>query len=896
MSHATINRNSEKKKISSSLEKALIASEIRYRHLFESAKDGILILDAETGMIVDVNPFLINLLGYPKKNLLQKAVWETGFFKDIFHNKEKFLELQQKKYVRYEDLPLETADGQKIHVEFVSNVYMEGSKKVIQCNIRDITEQWQIKKQLVESEEKFRIITEDSADAIFITNNVGKYLYVNKQAVKLSGYSKEEILSFTIVDISPANRVVEYFQIFQKLFTEGHSYSEIELVKKDGSHVQVDLNAVQLPNGLIYASCRDITERLQTEETMRESEERYRSISESANDAIITTDCKGIIKDWNPGAEKIFGYTEEEVIGKNLDVIIPKKYLENHNSGIKRINEEDGIRNVVGKTVELQGLHKSGTEFPLELSLAEWEAQKGKFFTGIIRDITERKKLEKNLSTAAEIAKLGYWEFNVQSGNFTFDDQYFRLIHGSSTQKQGGNTMSAEEFVRKLVHPDDSKMIAKNLQEAILSTDPEYLGQAEARVFRDNGDITNVTVRFKVQKDQFGHAHTIYGINQDITERKLAEEALSYSELRFKQVSENAREWIWEVDGNGIFTYTSPVVKELLGYKPEEIVGKKHFYDFLKQEGKEILMQFAFELFAARKSFKDFVNINIHKDGREVILSTSGIPQFDNKENLLGYRGINVDITKRTQAEKEIHFKNEQLIKLNAEKDKFFSIIAHDLRGPFSGFLNLTELMAGSTEVFSPAEFMKYSNLLNESARNLYKLLENLLEWAQVQKGAINFTPKDSDLSKMVSQSIETIFQRALQKRISIINEIVDTQKVYADEKMISTVLRNLLSNAVKFTRTDGKAIIKSEWLDNDIIEVSVEDNGVGIAEKDILKLFKIEEKVSSKGTDGESSTGLGLLLCKEFIEMHGGKIWVESELGKGSKFKFTLHKTISTS
>ena len=133
MPHAT-----ENQKPTSSLEEALIASEICYRRLFESAKDGILILDAETGMIVDVNPFLLNLLGYTKENLLQKAVWEIGFLKDIVDNIEKFAELRQNEYVRYEDLPLETAEGRKIHVEFVSNVYSEGSKKVILCNIHDI--------------------------------------------------------------------------------------------------------------------------------------------------------------------------------------------------------------------------------------------------------------------------------------------------------------------------------------------------------------------------------------------------------------------------------------------------------------------------------------------------------------------------------------------------------------------------------------------------------------------------------------------------------------------------------------------------------------------------------------------------------------------------------------
>jgi signal transduction histidine kinase len=237
----------------------------------------------------------------------------------------------------------------------------------------------------------------------------------------------------------------------------------------------------------------------------------------------------------------------------------------------------------------------------------------------------------------------------------------------------------------------------------------------------------------------------------------------------------------------------------------------------------------------------------------------------------------------------KIKKRNEQLIKLNAEKDKFFSIIAHDLKNPFSGFLNLTELMADTTEKFSLAEFAEYSKSLNEAARNLYKLLENLLEWAQIQKGSINFTPKDSDLSKIVSDNIATINQRALQKGISIINEMPEILRAYADEKMISAVLRNLLSNAVKFTRMDGKVIVKSERSDNGAIEVSVSDNGVGILKNDVKRLFKIEEKVSTQGTDGELSTGLGLLLCKEFVEKNGGKIWAESEEGVGSTFYFTL-------
>ncbi len=201
--------------------------------------------------------------------------------------------------------------------------------------------------------------------------------------------------------------------------------------------------------------------------------------------------------------------------------------------------------------------------------------------------------------------------------------------------------------------------------------------------------------------------------------------------------------------------------------------------------------------------------------------------------------------------------------------------------------------MAERSDDFSLAEFAENSKLLNESARNLYKLLENLLTWAQMQRDSITFIPKEFNVSDTIWENIEIINQRALQKGITIINEVPASERIYADEKMVDTIFRNLLSNAVKFTGRGGRIFIKSVLLDNDII-ITVEDTGIGIPENDIEKLFKIEEKVGTRGTEGESSTGLGLLLCKEFIERNGGKIWVESEIGKGTKFIFTLLKSIS--
>jgi two-component system CheB/CheR fusion protein len=182
------------------LAEALLSSEVRYRRLFESAKDGILILDAETGTIIDVNPFLADLLGYPKEDLVEKDIWEIGFFKDIAANKEKLFELQEKEYVRYDNLPLETVDGRKINVEFVSNVYLANKKKVIQCNIRDITERKRSEKALILSENRLHTLFQTIPDLIWLKDVEGKYLACNPMFSRFFGASEAEIKGKTDYD------------------------------------------------------------------------------------------------------------------------------------------------------------------------------------------------------------------------------------------------------------------------------------------------------------------------------------------------------------------------------------------------------------------------------------------------------------------------------------------------------------------------------------------------------------------------------------------------------------------------------------------------------------------------------------------------------------------------
>lgn len=236
----------------------------------------------------------------------------------------------------------------------------------------------------------------------------------------------------------------------------------------------------------------------------------------------------------------------------------------------------------------------------------------------------------------------------------------------------------------------------------------------------------------------------------------------------------------------------------------------------------------------------------------------------------------------------EIELKNNTLEELNATKDKFFSIIAHDLKNSFNGILGTSDLLVASSGEYNHEETMTFVDMIHTSAQNAYKLLENLLEWSMSQTGRIDYKPQDIVLKKLVTENENIWGDQAKAKDISVRSEIPEGLIVVADKNMLNTILRNLVTNAIKFTYRGGKVTITAA-LKNNAIEISVSDTGIGMNESTKNKLFRINEKTSMPGTEQETGTGLGLLLCKEFVEKHTGKIWVESEPGKGSDFKFSI-------
>jgi len=265
------------------------------------------------------------------------------------------------------------------------------------------------------------------------------------------------------------------------------------------------------------------------------------------------------------------------------------------------------------------------------------------------------------------------------------------------------------------------------------------------------------------------------------------------------------------------------------------------------------------------------------------------VPKPFNGAELIKRVNIHLELQR---SKKELEMKNKQLTELNATKDKFFSILAHDLRNPFNSLWGFSDMILQNYDELGREKHLKYLEIIQITAKQGYALLDNLLYWARSQTGKLTHSPQLIDLQYIVNNNIDLIAGSASQKSISLNSTLTENCFVFADLNMISTVIRNLLSNAIKFTNINGRIdVIVENNANSNLVMVSIKDNGVGMNEIALNKIFRIENYYTTPGTENERGTGLGLILCKEFVERNGGKIWVESKENEGSCFQFTLLK-----
>jgi PAS domain S-box-containing protein len=371
----------------------------------------------------------------------------------------------------------------------------------------------------------------------------------------------------------------------------------------------------------------------------------------------------------------------------------------------------------------------------------------------------------------------------------------------------------------------------------------------------------------------------------DITERHSAQVKLQQSETRYRRLFESAKDGILIVNArDGKIIDVNPFLLEMIGYSKEELISKTlwELKIFKKiAPSKEAFAEFDRNSYYHLEEMPLKTKAGIHK---EVEFISTVYFEDDKKVIQCSIR----DTTQRKHAEMALRESESRLREMNVTKDKFFSIVTHDLRSPFSGIIGFSNLMTEKVIARDYEKVSEYADIIQKSSWRAMELLTNLIEWSNSQTGRINFCPEYFEFPLVIEEIFLLMKDLAAQKSITITKELSPSLVVFADKAMISSILRNLVSNAIKYTHPGGLVSIKVQKNQHELL-VSINDDGVGLSNSAIENLFTMEKNISTTGTMQERGTGLGLLLCKEFIQKHEGKIWVESIQGMGSKFIFTI-------
>jgi len=622
-----------------------------------------------------------------------------------------------------------------------------------------------------------------------------------------------------------------------------------------------------------------ITEKEKVIKLVKESEERFQLLFNKAPLGYQSLDINGNFIEVNQHWLDTLGYTCEEVIGKWFGDFLAPGYKEAYLKRFPLFIEKGAIHS------EFEMVHKNGNLLFIAFDGKIGHDLNGRFMQShcILQDITGRKYAEQSLKES-ELKYRGLVE-NSPDAIVIYAEGKIVWVNNAGLHLIAAT--SAEELIGKpiiqFIHPNYREFAQGRMKE--FTKDGVVLPLAEEKFIRLDG--SEVEVELNAMSVRIDNKPAVQLIIRDITARKQIENELLRKNTLLKLTGETAQIGGWEFD-----TET-----KILNWTEE--VYHIHEVDFTFNINISIAISFYAP--ASRLAIKDALNMVIEygepfdlelelitEKGNHRWVQSIGKSYQENGKTKKVY-GSFQDITDRKRVEFEIQNKNEELRKVNAEKDKFFSIIAHDLRSPLSGFMGLTEILAEGSLNIPIEELHKLALAMKNSATNVFRLLGNLLEWSRMQRGLTVFVPELLLLNSVISESMIQITEDAIKKDITIDFEIPGDLCVFADKNMLDSILRNLVSNAVKFTPKGGRITVSAQSDFVKMAEILIEDTGIGMNKEMITKLFRLDTNTNRKGTEGEYSTGLGLVICKDFIEKQGGKLLVESEEGKGSIFKFAL-------
>jgi PAS domain S-box-containing protein len=665
-------------------------------------------------------------------------------------------------------------------------------------------------------------------------------------------------------------------------------HSEREMLREDGTRLPIlkTVQKIQLDGQDKLLECfTDLSLQKRIEEDLRKSENRYRRLINNLPDIVyIYSDLRGGLF-WSPSVETVLGYTVEHLHAN------PFLWNESIHPEDKEKVTMTIIESSRGKPFEI--------EYRIQDARGDWrwlhDRSTGRItrdgetlIEGIATDVTKRKIVEEQLNKRTQELESIFSSAKTVSLIKTNLDGVVEEFSSGAEDIFGYDRVEMIGRHVGVLHPLEE---ANRLPEFVARLLQGKGFTLETRLVRKSGQEFPALFSAQPIFDDQCQVVSTLGISFDITDRKRAEEELHLERKRLAGIIKgtNAGTWEWNVQtGETVFNERWA---EIIGYTLEEIspMSIETWMKFAHPDDLKISKELLEKHFKGQSDYYELESRMRHKNGDWVWVKDRGrVATWAEDGKPLMMLGTHLDITARKAAEKEIGDINEQLRKSNAEKDMLFSIIAHDLKSPMSGLVASSDMLVNEFEGLSRKDCQTLFASMRNSAGNVMTLLDDLLQWSLMSQGGMDYAPAPCSLDELVDASLATTQDMAKRKEILIRGDIPHDAGVLVDQPMINTVFRNILFNAIKFTPRGGEISITA-WQEGPSITVAVQDNGMGMDEQTMATIFSIQNKRRHVGTEGEQGTGLGLILCRQFIKRHGGQIWMESKPSQGTTVFFTL-------